>query len=54
MFLFFIHLHSKGRIGDFRIIDLSSIFELRLSASGGPSRTLHMKTPDSCEVQVKK
>ena len=36
------------------LTDLSRIFELRLSASGGPSRTLHMKTPDSYEVQVKK
>ena len=44
---FFVHLHAKGRVGDFRITDLSRIFELRLSASGGPSRTLHMKTPDS-------
>ena len=34
--LFFIHLHSKGRVGDFCITDLSRIFELRLSAPGEP------------------
>jgi hypothetical protein len=54
MFLFFTHPRSKGRVEDFRIADLSRIFELHLFASGGPQRTLHMKTPCSWDIQVKK